>query len=112
MPGGLQVFDGSGLLFVDTNQFLGRFLGATAIGTGTGVITNDQFSTGIPWCVPVLQSQTPMNVTNGSVGMMDVNLWLSAPTYRFTGNSLTWTRAGAYPVLWTPPSCVLYYGVK
>lgn len=112
MAQGMQVFDGGGATVWDTDMFMGRYLGAAAIGTGTGTIVNDQFTTGIPWCIAVMESSTPINVNQGTVGMVDTSLFLGCPSFNFSGNQLIWNRSANYPSTWTLPSCTLYFGVR
>lgn len=112
MAGGMQVMDGAGSVFWDTDQFMGRYLGAVAIGTGTGTVVNNEFTTGIPWCIPVMESSTPINVNNGSIGMIDPSLYLGCPSFYFSGNQLVWSRVGSFPSTWNLPSCILYFGVR
>jgi hypothetical protein len=111
MPAGMLVWDASGNLVVDTTTFLGRYLGQASIGSGTGTIVNDQFTTGVPWCIPVLENASSINVSN-TFGFADSNLWLSAPTFSFSGNTLTWTRVSLSLGNNSYPSCTLIYGVR
>ena len=115
MPAGLRVWDAGGNLQVDTTTFLGRYLGQAQIGPGTDVITNDQFLQGIPWCVPILDGVSPVNPdSNSSFGFYDTNLYLTAPTWSFSGNQLRWSRppASVLASLWSYPTCTLVYGVR
>lgn len=114
MTAGAQVFDGNGTLFWDTGMFMGRLLGSTTISAGTGTIVNDGFTTGIPFCIPVLESSEPLGAADPpSTGPIDTFLWLTAPTYAFSGNQLVWNRsAQGYPSGYVFPTCYLYYGVR
>lgn len=109
MPAGLQVFDGSQNIFWDTAMFIGRTLGYSDIGTGSGQIVNNGFTQGIPWAIPVLNGAS-LGQSDGAY--ININLWLSAPNIWFSGNTLSWTRSGAYPEGWAFPSCRIYYGVR
>jgi hypothetical protein len=51
MTQGLQVFDASGNIVVDTTHYLGRILGVTTVGISNGSITNANFSKGTPFWV-------------------------------------------------------------
>jgi hypothetical protein len=114
MAAGMLVWDGSGRLIVDTTTFLGRYLGSASIGNGTGSIVNDQFTQGIPWCVPILDNGSPIDPnSSSSLGFMDIYSWMSAPTWYFSGNQLVWTRdTSKVPSQWTTPGCTLVYGVN
>jgi hypothetical protein len=112
MAEGLQIWDDAGNLVWDTNMFIGRYLGAAQIGTGTGVITDARFTQGVGWCVPVLEGTSPINTLSNGTGTLDMNLWLSAPSFSFSGSQLVWSRAGNFPSGWVAPSCVLYYGIR
>ncbi|MCE4059884.1 hypothetical protein LXM60_06640 [Pandoraea sputorum] len=110
MTAGLQVFDENQNVFWDSSIFAGRSLGSILIGGGAGSVVNEAFATGIPWAIPVMESKSP--IYPYVEAPIDVNLWLSAPTYYFAGNTMHWSRTGAFPTGWTFPSCILYYGVR
>lgn len=76
MAVGIQVWDASGNLIMDTPTRMGRVLGITASGTSGGSVTNSGFSTGTPFAVYV--------PTGGFTGVFG-NL---VPT--FSGTTMSW----------------------
>ena len=79
MPLGLQVFDASGNVIVDTSTRLGRILGVTNTNTSTGSLVNSNFSTGTPfwYAIPLLRN--------------DVHF---GPLITVSGNTLSWDYQG------------------
>lgn len=114
MPAGLLVWDANGNLQVDTTTFLGRYIGQTVIGNGTGTIVSDRFREGTPWCIPIMDNQSLIDPnTQATGGFIDIYSWASAPTVAFSGNQLVWTRNTALtPADWSVPNCTLVYGVN
>lgn len=93
MAQGLQVWDASGNLIVDTGDALGKVLGVATITAGTdGSVTNAGFALGDPFWQCVSQA------TYGT----------HQPTFSFSAgtNTLSWAWEGRSGV-----DCKLVYGV-
>jgi hypothetical protein len=107
MAQGLQIWGENGQLLLDTSTFSGRFLGSVNLGAGpgSGTIYHDGFYSGTPFAVPQIDLVA-------SPGLMDINLFWTAPSVSFNGNSLTWTRPPAWSNYSQYPNCVLHYGVR
>ncbi|MDR5811506.1 hypothetical protein [Caballeronia sp. LZ019] len=109
----MKVWDASGNVIWDTSDFIGRYIGSTQIGYGTGVITSSLFSNGIPWCIPLLDTSTQINANSNTEGHVNINAWMTCPSFYFSGNNLYWTRSqGSYPSYWPAQVCTLVYGVR
>jgi len=74
MGQGLQIWNASGGLVLDTSHRLTRVLGSFESGTSDGSLTSPGFSQGTPWHVR-LTSQ----------------LGYTAPTITVSGNTLSWS---------------------
>jgi hypothetical protein len=112
MAAGLRVWNESGVLIFDTNDYTCRTLGYTDIGNGTGTIVDDRFTTGIPWVFPVMSASVNQSA-DASTGLRDMSFWATGPVCSVSGNTLTWTRdVSKNPGAWTTPACRLYYGVN
>lgn len=112
MTAGLQIFNEGGGLFWDTDMFACRSFGQAAVGYGTGTIVDARFSTGTPWCIPLIEGNRNFNSADPAYGHLNVNDWLTTPNIVFNGNTLYWTRpANPMPAYWGSPTCTLYYGV-
>lgn len=76
MPQGLQVWDASGNLQVDTNTTMANVLGTVSSGTTNGSLTDANFAKGTPFAIAM-----PATTTFATAG-----LYIS-----FAGNVMTWT---------------------
>lgn len=106
MSVGLRVWDGARNLTFDTNDYVGRFLGAVVAGSGTGSITDERLRTGIPFAVPVFVQP------NASYPILNLGVYTSSPVISFSGATMIFTRtpdnfAGA-----VFPACTIWYGVR
>jgi hypothetical protein len=92
MPQGIQVWDASGNLILDTSTVTVRILDVITISAnGSGNITNTQFSTGVPFYF-----FQPFQYLIGNY----------QPTVTFSGNTMSWSLPNF------APSGLLYYGVR
>lgn len=91
MPQGLQVFDASGNVLVDTSTRLGRILGVTTITTTTGSVVDSDFANGTPFWYAI-----PLSIADVEFG----------PDLSFSGTTLSWDFQGR-----TVTSHRLVYGV-
>lgn len=108
MPSGLQVFDGQGQTTLDTSSYAGRILGSVYIGAqpGSGQLSNAGLTTGWAFAIPQLDLTT-------SIGPVDFNLFWTAPTVWFSGDTMFWFRPGAMAGRGGQyPHCTLWYGVR
>lgn len=92
MPQGLQIFDSSGVLILDTTDNTGFVIGFLdfASASQSGSLTNANFSSGTPFFF----------------SLSDTNDGPATPDVSFSGTTMTWT-ANVY----APFSGVIYYGV-
>lgn len=84
MPQGLQIFDASGNVILDTNVKAGRVLGTATVAASTaGSVTNAGLTTGTPFWI--YQAST-------------TSYFARAPTISVSGSTLSWAadsdRAG------------------
>jgi len=92
MPQGIQVWDASGTLILDTSTVTVRILDVITIsGNTSGNVTSTQFSTGIPFYF-----FQPFQYRRGN----------NQPTVTFNGNTMSWSLPAS------APSGLLYYGVR
>jgi uncharacterized membrane protein YdcZ (DUF606 family) len=80
---GLQIWNSSGTLMLDTTYYVGRFIGTVSVTNGqTGTYTNADLTNGTPFYVWVPGS-------SGSFGV---------PAVTFNGSTMTWNATGSYIV--------------
>lgn len=95
MPNGLQVWDASGRLIVDTSARVGTFVGTVNSGTSSGSTWTDT-AKGTPWAYA-----TP--VEEPQLGHLLPDIW-------FEGNTLVWEFGN---VQWTTNKPVIItYGFR
>jgi hypothetical protein len=84
MAAGLQVWDASGNIMLDTTSRMTRVLGSFSIAAGqaAGSVTNAALSSGEPWIFASV-------VHPGGAGSGG-----AASTFSFSGNTLSWTKNG------------------
>ena len=83
MPQGLQVWDDSGNLIVDTATRLGRILGVTTISASSGTVVNSGFSGGTPFWIAI-----PLATGDVEHGP-DISVSGTTLTYNFNGRPVT-----------------------
>jgi len=107
MPAGLQVWNASGQLTLDTSYYTGRMIGVIDCGNfpNSGSVTNGNFSTGVPFAIPILQ------LLGTPDPKFDFNLYVFAPSISIVGNTLSWSRPASKPNMGYP-GCLIYYGVR
>ena len=97
MPAGLQVFDASGAIVLDTTMRVARLLGQiiTPVGVTSGASSDPDLATGTPFYFA-----QPLGATS------------TAPVgVSFSGNTLNWTiNPGGNPSA-SYPQCLILYGV-
>jgi hypothetical protein len=106
MSVGLRVWDGVGTLTFDTNDYVGRFLGSVAAGSGTGSITDARLTTGIPFAVPVFIQP------NMSYPILNLGVYTSSPVISFSGATMIFTRTPDTFQGAVFPACTIWYGVR
>lgn len=94
MPLGMQVWDASGNLIVDTATYMGRILGTVSTGTSNGSVTNAGFATGQPWWFITRKTSSA---------------YMYTPKITISGNTLSWQfESGTYA---NKADCLITYGV-
>lgn len=93
MPQGLQVWDPAGNLIFDTNDRIGRVLGAVQTGTSAGDVVNAGLATG-----------TPFVIVQKIGAIADA---FKIPTVSISGTTLSWT-AGPHGLV----NHMIIYGVR
>lgn len=91
MPAGLQIWDATGHLIVDTTSKLARIIGSVAIGAGnqTSSVTDSHLSEGTPFFFLAYNGLTPLVVS-------------------IAGTTISWAPAVGFVGTFTG---TLYYGV-
>lgn len=103
MSAGLQVFDASGNLIVDTSTYLGRILGSVTIESGnSGSLVDAALLTGTPFAVPCTQFLDGYDPFEWDPG-------ISNPSISFSGNTMSWSSYNSSLI--ERPSYIIYYGV-
>jgi len=94
MPQGLQIWDASGNLILDTSSHIGRVLGVATLTGGTnGSVTDANFSTGTPFWHLQPNATYPTKL----------------PDITISGTTLNWNFQAGYT--WSGMSFKLIYGV-
>lgn len=105
MPAGLQVLSATGDVIVDTSTQMGRIFGSVVVASGaSGSLTNSNFSTGIPFAIPIVQfSSSDWDPSQSDPGV-------SWPSITFSGNTMSWA---SFNTSLTPkPTFTIYYGAR
>lgn len=98
---GLQIFDASGNLTLDTINRLGRVLGYVSVAAN-GSLANANFAYGTPFAAAMPSIRPQDNFLNLLFG---TSLYV-----QFSGTTMTWTLGSMGPVSQTNP-VVIFYGV-
>ncbi|WP_115720204.1 hypothetical protein [Gallaecimonas mangrovi] len=86
---GMQAWDANGNLIFDLTSRVGRILGTVSNAASSGTITNAQFSTGTPFCIPICNYSSGWSANNlGSTTAM--------PLVSFSNNTMSWQQSEAY----------------
>jgi hypothetical protein len=103
MPQGLNLFDASGNVILDSNFRAAKILGTVSATPGITTVNDSRLTLGTPFAFSRIE---------GSASIFDlfgINLQMASPAFAFSGSSLVITRsttsATAYP-------CTVYYGIR
>lgn len=96
MSYGLQVFDATGAILVDTNDRLGKILGSVSVGSSPGSISVPDFSLGTPFYF--LRANSPQQ---GSF----------PPTITISGATISWSTPSGYNSYWDRTPGTIFYGI-
>jgi len=100
MAAGLQVWDASGNLILDTSTIVGRIIGIIDASASSGSATVAGLDQGTPFAIPQLtQSSSVLYGTN------------TYPNCTFSGTTVSWTR-DTWPGGITLQPCNLILGVR
>lgn len=103
MPAGLQVWDGSGNIMLDTSTIIGRTLGIIDASASSGSANVPGLDQGTPFAIPLLgQNAYPTTPQYDA---------LTIPRCTFSGTTVSWVRQ-AIPTGYSTPSCKLVLGVR
>jgi hypothetical protein len=94
VPQGLQIWDATSNLILDTTSRIPKLLGSTTVSTN-GNLNNSDFSTGTPYALV-------LPITEG-VGEIH-----TLPEVTFSGNTMTWTYVGGMTNL----QVLIIYGIS
>ena len=86
MSQGLQIWDASGELVLDTKYRVAKLIGRVTTGTSNGSISVPAFSKGIPIFYGILDSSAQVNP-----------YWQYHPSISVAGNTLSWFFSDSYP---------------
>lgn len=102
MTAGLQVWDASGNLMVDTSTLMGRIFGSVTIQSGdSGSLVDENLLTGVPFAIPCAQFLDGYDPFEWDPG-------ISNPVITFSGNTMFWSSYNTS--LLEKPEYIIYYG--
>lgn len=103
MAQGMQIYDNSGDLLIDTSTFIGNVINSITVSTGSGSITNSLLSNGTPFAFCSIPST---GTTPFADGTESTPTW---PEITFSGDTMSWTKVDDPNVTTTP--FTIFYGV-
>ncbi|EKE79731.1 hypothetical protein [Idiomarina xiamenensis] len=107
MPEGLQVWDESGRLIVDTTTLVGKLLGTTFSEQLSGYLDDERFLRGTPFGF-VLPQPTSYNLGNGNAYNATVS---NSVKLDFIGNRMRWSLTENEQYYDDIPGYRIYYGI-
>lgn len=110
MPQGLQVFNASGGVVLDTTTIVGLLIGSVGVSENqlSGSIYSPKFSNGKPFLVPFIgMMKSPIGVAGGRSDFISA----SQVSFSINGNTITWSRPQRSAQESSSPSGIIYYGI-